>query len=86
MFYAYVELEDGTHIAYSNVLPDDTVELAVERPVELGFDSARCAIPSFEWSNVEGFTREDMEKLDSFVHRNTPLILRLSREVSRSYA
>ena len=27
MFYEYVELSDGTQIAYSNVLEDDAVEV-----------------------------------------------------------
>ena len=68
MFYEYAELSDGTQIAYSNVLKDDTVEVSIERPVELGFNS------------------EEVTVLDAFVHRNAPLILRLAREVSRTYA
>lgn len=63
MFYSYVELEDGTQVAHSNVLDDGVVEIAVERPVELGFDSARCALPSFEWSGVEGFSDDEMSRL-----------------------
>ena len=86
MFYEYVELSDGTQIAYSNVLKDDTVEVSIERPVELGFNSARCVLPSFEWTNIEGFSEEEVTALDAFVHRNAPLILRLAREVSRTYA
>ena len=86
MFYTYVELEDGTQLAYSDVLDDGTVELSIERPIELGFDSARCLLPSFEWSDVEGFSADDMAYFDSFVHNNAPLILRLAREASKSYA
>lgn len=86
MFYDYAELEDGTRLAYSNVLDDGTVEVSVERPVELGFDSARCLLPAFEWTNVEGFTDAEMNRLNTFVHNNAPLILRLARESSRSYA
>jgi hypothetical protein len=86
VYYEYVELEYGTQIAYSNVLPEDVVEVAVERPVELGFDSARCSLPAFEWSDVEGFSAEEMVSLDAFIHRNAPLILRLAREVSKTYA
>ena len=86
MFYSYVELEDGTQIAYSNVLDNETVELSIERPVELGFDSARCILPSFEWEEVEGFSKDELNRLDRFVHDNAPLILRLAREVSKVYA
>lgn len=86
MFYDYAELEDGTQIAFSNVLDDGQVEVSAERPVDLGFDSARCVLPSFEWSSIEGFDGEDMKYLDLFVHNNAPLILRLAREVSKEYA
>ena len=32
MLYNYVELEDGTQIAYSDVNDDETVRVEVERP------------------------------------------------------
>ena len=83
MFYDYVELEDRTQVAYSDVLADGTVEVSIERPVELGFDSALCTLPAFQWRNVEGFSKEELAQLDGFVHQNAPLILRLAREVSR---
>lgn len=86
MFYNYAELEDGTQIAYSNVLDDETVEVSIERPIDLGFDDARCLLPSFEWGPVEGFSDVELEHLDVFVHNNAALILRLAREVSRTYA
>lgn len=86
MFYTYVELDDHTQIAYSNVLDDGTVEVSVERPVELGFDSALCVLPSFTWRDVEGFSSTEFAQIDDFVHNNAPLILRLSREVSKGYA
>ena len=86
MFYNYVELEDGTQIAYSNVLDDNVVEVSIERPVELDFDSARCLLPAFEWTNVRGLSESDMAYLDTFIHNNAPLIMRLAREVSKSYA
>lgn len=85
MFYDYAELEDGTQVAYSNVLDDGVVEVSIERPIELGFDSARCVLPAFEWSDIEGFTDDDMAYLDTFVHNNAPLILRLAREASKNY-
>ena len=86
MFYNYVELEDGTQVAFSNVLDGGEVEVSVERPVELGFDSAKCTLPAFEWSGIEGFGDADMAYLDACVHNNAQLILRLARETSRAYA
>ncbi len=86
MFYNYAELEDGTQVAFSNVLDSGEVRASIESPVELGFDSAMCTLPSFEWTAVEGFDESDMIRLDSFVHNNAQLILRLAREGSREYA
>lgn len=86
MFYNYVELEDGTQVAYSNVLDNGTVEVSVERPVELGFDTVRCSLPTFERADIEGFNDEDMAYLNTFVHNSAPLILRLAREASKNYA
>lgn len=86
MFYNYAELEDGTQVAFSNVLDSGEVQVSIERPVELGFDSAMCTLPSFEWTAIEGFDESDMTRLDSFVHNNAQLILRLAREASREYA
>lgn len=84
MFYNYAELEDGTQLAFSNVLDGGEVQISIERPVDLGFDSAMCTLPSFEWTAIEGFDESDMTRLDSFIHNNAQLILRLAREASRS--
>ncbi len=86
MNYGYAVLNDGTQIAYSQILDDGCVRVSVERPVDSGFDSARCMLPSMEWSNIEGFGYDDMNYLEGFVRRNAPLILRLAREVSKEYA
>ena len=86
MFYNYAELEDGTQVAFSNVLDSGEVQVSIELPVELGFDSAVCTLPAFEWRAIEGFDESDMTRPDSFVHNNAQLILRLAREASREYA
>ena len=86
MFYDYVEFENQTQVAYSDVLADGSVEVSVERPVELGFNSALCSLPSFVWRDVVGFSNDELAQIDNFVHNNAPLILRLAREVSKEYA
>lgn len=40
MLWSYVQLDDGTQFAYSETRDDGTVRVAVERPVDLGFDHA----------------------------------------------
>ena len=70
MFYNCAELEDGTQVAFSSVLDGGEVEVSVERPVEPGFDAAMCALPSFKQSIIEGFNKDEMSYLDSFVRNN----------------
>ena len=47
MFYGYVKLEDETQFTYSELRDDHTVLVCVERPVDMGFDSAECLLPAF---------------------------------------
>lgn len=86
MFYSYAELPDETRIAYSQILEDGMVEIGIERPVEGGFDSARCRVPSFVWSSIDGFKPEEISRLERYLRNNLPLIWRLVEEKSRRYA
>lgn len=74
MFWSYVHLEYGTQFAYSETREDGTVRVAVERPVDFGFDHAECFLPAVKWFNVEGFTADDLDFLTEFVRSNAPLI------------
>lgn len=73
-FWSYVQLDDGTQVAYSETREDGTVRVAVERPVDYGFDHADCFLPVVKWFNVEGFTADDLDFLTEFVRSNAPLI------------
>lgn len=85
MLYSYLELPDGTQVAHSNVCDDNTVEVRVERPIEGGFDTARCILPSFRWFDQHGFSEAELSDLDDLIRHNAPLILRYAREVSVQY-
>ena len=74
MFWSYVQLDDGTQVAYSETREDGIVRVAVERPVDFGFDHAECFLPAVKWFNVEGFTAVDLDFLTEFVRSNAPLI------------
>lgn len=52
--YPYMALEDGTKATHSQIIPQegiDTVLAHFERPSAEGFDSARCKLPTYEWTN-----------------------------------
>lgn len=46
MLWSYVQLDDGTQLAYSETRDDGTVRIAVERPVDFGFGHAECFLPA----------------------------------------
>ena len=77
VMWSYVQLSDETQIAYSDLREDGTLEVAVERPVDMGFNSARCLLPAHRWFDVIGFSDEELAELDSFVRNNAPLIFEL---------
>lgn len=72
MLWSYVQLDDGTQFAYAETRDDGTVRIAVERPVDFGFDHAECFLPTVKWFNIEGFTADDLKFLTEFVRSNAP--------------
>lgn len=80
--WSYVTLADDTQIAYSEVRGDGTVLVGIERPVDMGFDSARCLLPAFHWSGIEGFSPEEITRLEEFLRNNAPLIFELAERRS----
>lgn len=84
--YNYIKLADDTQIAHSGILADQTVQVSVERPVDGGFDSATCFLPSCQWQSAEGFAASELVALAEIVKSNAPLIYRLAREADKAYA
>lgn len=83
MIWPYIKICDsGTQFAYSGPYEDGTVDVYVERPCDMGFDSAVCRIPAYRWRDVKGFSDEDLRELDTFVRNNAPLILELAESPS----
>lgn len=74
----YASLADETHIFYSDLHDDGTINIAIERPRDWGFDSAKCLMPSYAWSDVDGFSDEEIDDIESFLRDNAPLIFELS--------
>lgn len=78
MLWSYVQLDDGTQFAYSEKRENGTVRVAVERPVDFGFDHANCFLPAIKWFNVEEFTADDLNFLTEFIRSNAPFIFELA--------
>lgn len=76
---------DGLEITYSDLKKNDDGEYIVlyfEKPNDKksGFDSARFIYPGSDFSDVNGFSQSDLEKLLVHVNRMAPLALQFSKE------
>ena len=78
MMWSYATLSDGTHIAYSDLQDDGTLRIAVERSRDWGFESARCVMPAYRWTEIDGFSDAEIAELDEFLRNNAPLIFELA--------
>lgn len=47
-----------------------------ERPTENGFDSARCELPDYKWTEREGYSDEEIAMFDKLLHTNAHLLYR----------
>ena len=80
MYWGYMTFNDDTEVTYSETKDDGTVGVWVETPIEGGFKSAHCIVPTFVWDSVDGFEPGEMDKLDAYVRRNVTLIMEMSSE------
>ena len=69
-----------TGIAHSEMRPDGSVKVYLEKPVEGGFHSATCYLPAYRWEGIVGFSENEIQKLDKILHDNAHLILEFSQE------
>ena len=45
-----------------------------ERPTEDGFDSARCELPDYKWTEREGYSDEEIALFEELLHSNAHLL------------
>ena len=55
MMYPFMTLNDNTEITHSEMKENGQVKVYIEKPVFLGFNSAECWLPQYEWKNNKGF-------------------------------
>lgn len=81
MMYPFLTLDDGTEIVHSEMLPEGRVKVYMERPdEELGFLHAACFLPGYEWEDIIGFSKVEMERLRGVLHSNFNLILQSAQK------
>ena len=77
--YPFMQLEDKTEIVHSEMLADEMVKVYIEKPVHDGFHNATCYLPSYEWSEVEGFSQSEIDKFQEIIESTSHLIIRFAK-------
>lgn len=80
MYWGYMTFNDETEVTYSETDEGGTCGVWVETPIDGGFKSAHCNLPSFKWDSVEGFDDEELSALDVYIKNNALLIMEMSEE------
>lgn len=78
MLYPFMTLEDNTEIVHSEAYIEDETEkvrVEIEKPVEGGFYSAECILPQYTWQNVQGFSENDIAKLQDIIESLAHIII-----------
>ena len=77
MMYPYMTLSDETEIVHSQLIEDKGVKKVIvnfERPTDNGFDSARCELPEYKWTETEGYSDEEIAFFEKLLHSNAHLL------------
>ena len=81
MVYPFMTLNDGTEIVHSEMKENGSVKVYMERPDErLGFCHATCWLPLYKWEDIDGFSDEDIKKLNELIESMAHLIMVFSQE------
>lgn len=80
MMYPFMTIKDDIEVVHSEMKPDGSVKVYFEQPVNLGFKSVECYLPKYEWKNNQGFSQEELDYFDEYVHSLAHVILDLSQK------
>ena len=83
MMYPFMVLDDGTEVVHSEAYTEggvETVKVYFEKPVYGGFESAECFLPEYKWSNIHGFEKDQIQKLQEFLESVAHIVIRLARD------
>ena len=56
MKYSYVRFPDNTEITYGDLDQNRNVHVHIETPIDGGFNSLHCILPSYQITESSGYT------------------------------
>lgn len=80
MIYPFMTIKDDIEVVHTELREDNTVKVYFEQPIEGGFKSIECVIPTYDWGKNKGFEDEELIYLDGYVHSVADIILELAQE------
>lgn len=81
MMYPFLTLDDQTEIVHSDLKPDGTIKVYMERPdAAIGFCRATCYLPGYRWEEIEGFTPQEIAHYQEVIESTAHLILEKKSE------
>lgn len=79
--YPFLQLDDGTEIVHSDMLPNGEVKVYIEKPDAVdGFHHAVCFLPGYRWEDVSGFSPEEVQRLQEVLESTANLIIEFSQQ------
>ena len=79
MMYPFMTIDDNINVVHSDMNADGNVKVYFEQPINLGFKSVECILPKYEWKNNDGFSGEELDRLDEYVHSLAHIIIDFAR-------
>ena len=80
MMYPFLQLDDGTEIVHSDMLPNGEVKVYIEKPDAVDvFHHAVCFLPGYRWEDVSGFSPEEVQRLQEVLESTAHLIIEFSQ-------
>ena len=81
MMYPFLTLDDKTEITHSEMKPDGSVKVYLERPDEKDcFHHAACYLPGYRWEDIFGFSKEEISRYQEIIESTAHLILQFAQE------
>ena len=81
MMYPFLTLDDKTEIVHSEMKPDGSVKVYLERPGEKDcFHHAACYLPGYRWEDIFGFSKEEISRYQEIIESTAHLILQFAQE------
>lgn len=83
MMYPFMVLSDKTEVVHSDaydVNGIETIKVYFEQPIDGGFYSAECYLPSYKWKNIDGFSTEEIAKYEDYLKSVAHIVIALARE------